>query len=75
MMPFRNHIQKHLAKIDKIEVAMLMPSHGPIYDKPEFILNAYKDWASNEVKNEVVITYVSMYESTKMMVDYLMRKT
>jgi len=50
---------------------MIAPSHGPIYDKPEFILNAYRDWASDEVKNEVIIPYISMHGSTKEMVDHL----
>ncbi|OGI18098.1 MAG: MBL fold hydrolase, partial [Candidatus Melainabacteria bacterium RIFOXYA2_FULL_32_9] len=71
MMPFRAHIKKHLEKIDTLEVDLIMPSHGPSYQNPDFILNAYKDWASDNVKNEVVIAYVSMYESTRMMVDYL----
>jgi len=71
MMPFRTTIKKHLEKIKKLEIEMIAPSHGPIYDKPEFILNAYRDWASDEVKNEVVIPYISMHGSTKEMVDHL----
>ena len=71
MMPFRTTIKKHLEKIKELEIEMIAPSHGPIYDKPEFILNAYRDWVSDEVKNEVVIPYISMHGSTKEMVDYL----
>lgn len=71
MMPFRTNIQKHLAKIDELEVEKIAASHGPIYQDPKFILDAYKDWTSNEVKNVVVIPYVTMYESTEKMVNYL----
>lgn len=71
MMPFRANIQKHLDKIDTMEVKKIAASHGPIYQNPKFILDAYKDWSSNEVKNQVVIPYVTMYESTEKMVNYL----
>ena len=71
MMPFRTTIKKHLEKIKELEIETIAPSHGSIYDKPEFILNAYRDWVSDEVKNEVVIPYISMHGSTKEMVDYL----
>ena len=71
MMPFAAMIRKHLEKIEKLDVEIIAPSHGPLYDKPEFIINAYKDWTSNKVKNEVVIVYVSMHGATKKMVQYL----
>jgi len=74
MMPFRNHIKKHLEKISMLDVDMIAPSHGPVYQNPKFILDAYKDWSSDNVKNEVLIAYVSMYESTRKMVDYLANK-
>jgi len=70
MMPFRATIKKNLEKIKDLEIDIIAPSHGLIYDRPEFILSAYRDWISDEVKNEVVIPYVSMHESTKKMVDY-----
>lgn len=71
MMPFRKMIIKHLEKLESIEIDMIAPSHGQIYDNPEMILDAYKDWTSDNVKNEVVIPYVSMHGSTKKMVEYL----
>ncbi|MFB0510168.1 MAG: FprA family A-type flavoprotein [bacterium] len=70
MMPFRNNIKKHLEKLSKYEIDMIAPSHGPIYNRPEFIIQAYKEWVSDDVKNEVVIPYVSMHGSTRKMVDY-----
>jgi flavorubredoxin len=49
---------------------MIAPSHGPIYDKPEFIIDAYNDWVSDQVKNEVVLPYISMHDSTRKMIEY-----
>jgi len=70
MMPFRTPIQKNLEKIKNLKIDMIAPSHGPVYNKPEFIINAYKDWVSDEVKNEVVVAYVSMHDSTRKMVEH-----
>ncbi|MDD1753022.1 MAG: FprA family A-type flavoprotein [Methanotrichaceae archaeon] len=70
MMPFRQNINKHLARIKDLKIDVIAPSHGPLHDKPEFILNAYTDWISDKVKNNVALPYVSMHGSTKLMVDY-----
>lgn len=71
MMPFRTAIRKNLGKIEGLDIDMIAPSHGPVYKNPDFIINAYKEWISDEVKNEVVIPYVSMHGSTAAMVNYL----
>jgi flavorubredoxin len=71
MMPFRNHIKKHLEKLSSYDIEIIAPSHGPIYNKPEFILNAYKDWISDDAKPEVILPFVSMHDSTKKMVEHL----
>ncbi len=71
MMPFRPAIKKNLEKIGKLKIDMIAPSHGPVYDKPGFILDAYRDWVGDAVKNEVVLAYVSMHESTRQMVEHL----
>ena len=70
MMPFRTSIKKHLAKINTLEIEIIAPSHGPVYHKPQFILDAYREWASDEVKNEVIVPYVSMHGSTSKMINY-----
>ena len=74
MMPFRNIIKSNLKKLDEYEYDLIAPSHGPIYDEPEFILDAYKDWVSDEVKPEVVVPYISMHGSTEEMIDYFVDK-
>lgn len=51
----------------------IAPSHGQIYQNPEFIMNAWKEWVSGQSKNLVVLPYVSMHGSTQQMVDYLVQ--
>lgn len=74
MMPFRTFAAKYVSKVRELDPKMICPSHGPIYDKPSFILDAYEDWTSSTVKNKVLIAYVSMYESTKIMAEHLRDK-
>ncbi|PIU57795.1 MAG: MBL fold hydrolase [Chloroflexi bacterium CG07_land_8_20_14_0_80_51_10] len=70
MMPFRTSIQKNLEKIKGYPIDIIAPSHGPMHDKPEFILKAYHSWAFDEPKNIVVLPYISMHGSTRRMVEY-----
>jgi flavorubredoxin len=70
MMPFRTIIQKNLEKIKDYQIDIIAPSHGPMYDKPEFIIKAYHSWVFDEPKNIVVLPYVSMHGSTRKMVAY-----
>jgi flavorubredoxin len=73
MMPFRGLIRQHLEKLKSYRFDMIATSHGPIYDKPKFILDAYDDWTSDKVKNEAIIAYVSMHGSTQKMADHLIK--
>jgi flavorubredoxin len=70
MMPFRTPIKNNLKKIEPLQIEMIAPSHGPVYQRPRFIIDAYKDWVSDDVKNEVVVAYVSMHNSTRIMVEH-----
>lgn len=74
MMPFRNFCKKYVQLLKSMDIDMIATSHGPIYKNPKFILDAYEVWTADECKNEVIIPYVSMYESTKEMVDYMGEK-
>jgi len=71
MMPFRNIIEKNLEKIKDLDIEIIAPSHGYVYNKPEFIIDLYKDWISDKVKNIATVLYVSMHGSTKKMIDYI----
>jgi len=70
MMPFRTSIEKHLEKLNGYKIDVIAPSHGPMYDKPSFILKAYRSWVSGPPKNIVVLPYISMHGSTQKMVEY-----
>lgn len=74
MMPFRMMCQRYTKMIKEMNVDMILPSHGPVYTNPNYILDLYTDWTSDTPKNLVVMPYVSMYESTKEMVDHLSEK-
>jgi flavorubredoxin len=74
MMPFRGPIVKNLEKIKDLDIAIIAPSHGQLYDEPKFIIDAYKKWVSDEVENKVIVAYVSMHGSTKKMVEHLVNK-
>lgn len=74
MMPFRTMCKKYVQLIRDLKPEMILPSHGPIYKNPDFILDLYADWAADEGKNIVSIPYVSMYGSIELMVDYLREK-
>ena len=69
MMPFHTIIEKNLAKLKEYEIDIIAPSHGPMYDKPEFIIKAYNSWVFDKPKNIVVLPYISMHGSTRQMVE------
>lgn len=71
MMPFRTMCKKYIDTVEKINPSYILPSHGPIYNNPKFIINAYKDWTDDKPENFVLIPYVSMYGSTEEMVNYV----
>ncbi|HPS56316.1 MAG TPA: FprA family A-type flavoprotein, partial [Sedimentisphaerales bacterium] len=72
MLPFRSQINKNIEKIKDLDIEMIAPSHGPVHNDPQFIIDAYKDWSSEKGKNLVIIPYVSMHGSTSKMVTYLL---
>jgi flavorubredoxin len=71
MMPFGNVIEKNLAKIGEYDVDLIAPSHGPMHKRPQFIIDAYRDWVLGDPKNLAVIPYVSMWGSTQKLVERL----
>ncbi|MEM2104514.1 MAG: FprA family A-type flavoprotein [Candidatus Bathyarchaeia archaeon] len=68
MMPFRAMAQKALEKIASLNIKIIAPSHGPIHRKPDRILKAYKRWANGETRLKATIAYVTMWNSTEVMV-------
>ena len=72
MMPFRSSIRGNLKKLEPLDIQMIAPSHGPVWNKPRVIIDAYAEWVDESViANKVIVPYVSMHESTQKMVEYL----
>jgi len=71
MSPFRSNVRANIEKIKGLKIEMIAPSHGIIYKNPEKILGLYHEWSSENVKNEVILAYVSMHDSVKKMAAYL----
>ncbi len=71
MMPFGGQVTKNIEKVTKYPIALIGPSHGPVYDDPSFIIEAYRDWATGDPQNIVCLPFVSMHDSTLLMVDHL----
>ncbi|HTY62607.1 MAG TPA: rubredoxin [Acidobacteriota bacterium] len=70
MMPFRTTIEMNLSKVLNLGPQMIAPSHGPIHRRPRLIIDAYRDWVSGPPKNLVVVPYITMHESTRLMVEH-----
>jgi flavorubredoxin len=71
MMPYRSHSQAALARVEALKPGLIAPSHGPVHRRPSLIFDLYRDWTADAAKPSVVIPYLSMYESTAKMVEYL----
>lgn len=71
MMPFRNIIGRNLDIVDKLGPTMIAPSHGPIHNRPTLIMDAYREWTGAHPKNLVAVPYISMHDSTRLMVEHL----
>jgi len=74
MMPFRVMCKKYVQLIKDMNVDMILPSHGPVHKKPDYILDLYADWTSDTGKNLVLLPFVSMYGSNEAMIDYLVKE-
>jgi flavorubredoxin len=71
MMPFVKMVSKNQEMLKKYPLSIIAPSHGPIYNNPSIILDLYKEWTGNNIKQKTVIAYVSMHGSTKRMAEHL----
>jgi flavorubredoxin/rubredoxin len=72
LMAFKSAIESKFDIVEKLDAEIIAPSHGPIYRQPRKILDAYREWVSAAPKKSIVIPYISMHGSTRLMVDYLM---
>jgi len=73
MMPFSKSGKSGIAKLEGLEIRMIAPSHGPIWDDPEPIMAAYLSWTAQETKQKVTIVFVTMWQATKALVDRMVQ--
>ncbi|MEF3255715.1 MAG: FprA family A-type flavoprotein [Deferribacterales bacterium] len=74
MRPYKEHVMAALRKIDKLNISMICPSHGPILrDNIKLYLNFYNEKAHryylNNPNKQVTIIYATAYGNTKMLAD------
>lgn len=74
MMPTRRQVGKYTQWTRDLNPALILPSHGPVWRDPDLILSLYERWTSEAVTPTVVIPYVSMHDSTELMVRHLEQK-
>lgn len=69
---YSSMVSKALGKLGELEINTICPAHGTIWkDNPEWIINKYKKWSSQEGEKGVVIAYGSMYGNTERMISLL----
>jgi flavorubredoxin len=75
LMPFGGIILKKIEEIQKlgIEIKMIAPSHGMIWTNPGKIIDAYLRWGKGETKQKVLVIYDTMWNSTEMMANEILR--
>jgi flavorubredoxin len=71
MMPFRPMLRKDLDRVEPLGAQLIAPSHGPVYGRPQFIIDAYRDWVDGPPHNLVLIPFVTMHGSTVLLVERL----
>lgn len=71
MMPFAAQVAKDVEKVAALDIDIIAPSHGPLHDQPAMIMDAYREWTAGPPRNVAVIAYVTMHDSTRLMVDHL----
>lgn len=71
MMPLAKMARMGMEKIKGLEIAMIAPSHGPVYRHPQAILAEYAKWTTGTTRAKALIVYVSMYHTVEGMVHTL----
>lgn len=67
-------VQKAIAKLAGLEVAMVASTHGPVWRKnPWGIIERYDRWSKHEAEEGVVIAYGTMYGNTERMMEAVAR--
>ena len=71
MMPFRQQITRYTARVRQLNPRLIAPAPVTVWYHPDLILSRYEKWTGDGVKKLVTIPYVSMHDSTRLMVERL----
>jgi flavorubredoxin len=68
VLPYSAQVAKAMEEAGKLDIDMIAPSHGIIWEKhiPE-ILAEYAKWSSNQTQKQALIVYDTMWHSTEKM--------
>ncbi|MBP2027543.1 flavorubredoxin [Acetoanaerobium pronyense] len=67
-------VQMAIKKLEKLEISMICPVHGPVWrSKPEKIIELYDKWSKYDTDEGVVIVYGTMYGNTSIMAETIAR--
>lgn len=73
MAPFKKYVIKALNRLEKVDIDIICPGHGPVLRQdPGRYMDYYRKWAVSKdpsPKIKVVIAYTSAYGFTKMLGD------
>ena len=73
MMPFAKSGRNAMDKLEKLEIKLIAPSHGPMHDDPGHIMGLYRNWTNGRTVRKVVVAYVSMWRSTQQLVEAMVQ--
>lgn len=72
---YSRQAQSALKKLEGLNISMICPVHGPVWrSNPDKIFNLYKNLATFQVQEGVVIAYGSMYGNTERMAETIARE-
>ncbi|MFA5688913.1 MAG: FprA family A-type flavoprotein [Kiritimatiellales bacterium] len=71
MMLYSKITAKYLDRLKALDIEMICPSHGSVYDRPQIIFDLYEKWMRGEPENLALIAYISTHDNTEVMAEYL----
>lgn len=71
MMPYNLQVAKYTKQTRELNPRVIAPAHGLVWYDPDFILSHYEAWTGDQKKHKVVVGYVSMHDSTRIMAETL----
>jgi flavorubredoxin len=72
---YANLVQKKLKELEDmgIDIRMIAPAHGLIWQRPQQIMEAYKRWSKGKAERKITIIFDTMWHSTEKMANEIAR--